>query len=123
MKKLLKLLCDDGRRGKGRGAVFCARTASFQRSEPLWKRLPVGAFHVSDRVVQRVADEAREWAVSGPIHGIAKPLEQREGQRDGYPLLPQPRWAGIGSHGTVRRLGNRCIECREHGGLVTIRTL
>jgi hypothetical protein len=45
---------------------------------------------MGDGVVERVADEAREWTVAGPIHSVPKPLEQRERQRDGDPLFPRP---------------------------------
>ena len=50
----------------------------------------IGGFHLGDRVVERVADEAREWTVAGPIHSVPKPLEQRERQRDRDPLFPRP---------------------------------
>ena len=70
--------------------AFRTRTASFERSQPLWKRLSVGGFHVGDGVVECVADEACERTVPRPIYGIPKPLEQRERQRDRDSLLPRP---------------------------------
>jgi hypothetical protein len=72
------------------GTALRTRTASLERSQPLWKCLSVGGLHVSDGVVERVADEAREGTVASPIDGVSKPLEQRERQRDRDPLFLGP---------------------------------
>lgn len=51
-------------------ARLCARTAAFQRCEPLGKRLSVGLLHVGHSVVQGVGNEAGKRAMAGPIDGI-----------------------------------------------------
>jgi hypothetical protein len=49
-------------------------------------------------VVQGIGNQARQGAVAGPVDGITKAFEQREGQRNGYPLLTRSWRGGVLKH-------------------------
>jgi hypothetical protein len=101
--------------------MFRARATPFQWGKPLRKGFPIGGFHLGDRVVQGVANEACEGTVTSPIDGVPKPFEQREGQCNGDPLLPGSSRAGIRGHRAVDRRAQGCFQCGEHGRLAMVR--